>query len=128
MGSIFEIVCEARGIPHPIISWRQNGQSNYDLSGQIENNRRKLIEVNNRNVAGSIECVAENGVGQPAIAGVDMVVLCKYRNFCSQNLSNFVAKMQKKQYSLFYFAIVSIESHSISINSLFRNFLVFFSL
>lgn len=76
LGSIFEIVCEARGIPHPIISWRQNGQSNYDLSGQIENNRRKLVEVSSRNVAGKIECVAENGVGQPAVAGVDMVVLC----------------------------------------------------
>lgn len=71
-------MCEARGIPHPIISWRQNGQSNYDLSGQIENNRRKLVEVGSRNVAGKIECVAENGVGQPAVAGVDMVVLCMY--------------------------------------------------
>lgn len=73
MGSIFEIVCEARGIPHPIISWRQNGHSN---TTQLENNRRKLVEVRDRNVAGKIECVATNGVGQPAVAGVDMVVLC----------------------------------------------------
>lgn len=73
MGSIFEIVCEARGIPHPIISWRINGQTN---STQLENNRRKLVEVRDRHMAGKIECIATNGVGQPAEAGIDMVVLC----------------------------------------------------
>lgn len=75
MGSIFEIVCEARGIPHPIISWQHNGHSN---STQLENNRRKLIEVRDRQQAGKIECVATNGVGTPAVAGIDMIVLCTY--------------------------------------------------
>lgn len=73
MGSIFEIVCEARGIPHPIISWQHNGQSN---SSQLENNRRRLVEVKDRHMAGKIECVATNGVGKSAVAGIDMVVLC----------------------------------------------------
>lgn len=78
LGSVFEIVCEARGIPHPIISWRQNGQSS---SVQLENNRRKLVEVNDRSLAGKIECIATNGVGQPAVAGIDMVVFCMLFNF-----------------------------------------------
>ncbi|XP_031623591.1 neuronal growth regulator 1 [Contarinia nasturtii] len=72
MGSVFEIVCEAHGIPQPIISWRHHEQSS---STQLENVRRKLIEVNDRNMAGKIECIATNGVGQPAVAGVDMIVL-----------------------------------------------------
>lgn len=75
MGSVFEIVCEARGIPHPIISWSVHGESS---STQLENNRRKLVEVNDRSLAGKIECIATNGVGKPASAGVDMVVLCKF--------------------------------------------------
>lgn len=75
MGSIFEIVCEARGIPHPIISWQHNGQSN---SSQLENNRRRLVEVRDRHMAGKIECIANNGVGKPGVAGIDMVVLCTY--------------------------------------------------
>lgn len=76
MGSVFEIVCEARGIPHPIISWRYNGHIN---GTQLENNRRKLIEVTDRSLAGKIECLADNSVGEPAVAGIDMVVLCKFR-------------------------------------------------
>lgn len=31
-------------------------------------------------MAGLIECIANNGVGEPAIAGVNMIVLCKYIN------------------------------------------------
>lgn len=76
LGSVFEIVCEARGIPYPIISWRQSEHPS--SSTQLENNRRKLIEVSNRSMAGKIECIATNGVGQPATAGVDMVVYCMY--------------------------------------------------
>lgn len=73
MGSVYEIVCEARGIPHPVISWSHNGKTN---TNRLENNRRRLVEVNNRNMAGKIECIATNGVGKPATAGVDMIVEC----------------------------------------------------
>lgn len=73
LGSVFEIICDAQGIPHPIISWRHHGYSN---STQLENTRTKLIEVNDRGMAGKIECVATNGVGHPAVDGVDLVVLC----------------------------------------------------
>lgn len=73
IGTIFEIVCEARGVPQPIISWRQRGESNSD---QLDNTRRMLVEVKNREMAGPIECIATNGMGE-AVAGIDLVVLCK---------------------------------------------------
>lgn len=74
LGSVYEIVCEARGIPHPVISWSYNGKTN---TNRLENNRRRLVEVNNRDMAGKIECIATNGVGKQATAGVDMIVQCK---------------------------------------------------
>lgn len=76
LGSVFEIVCTASGVPHPIISWQHNGISS---SINLENNRRRLVEVNDRKMAGKIECVATNGVGTPARDGVDMIVLCKLK-------------------------------------------------
>lgn len=74
LGSVFEIVCTATGVPQPIISWQHNGISN---GISLENNRRQLVEVKDRKMAGKIECVATNGVGSPARAGIDMIVLCK---------------------------------------------------
>lgn len=73
LGTVFEIVCEAIGIPQPIISWRLNGRSDH-----LEQSfRRRLIEVRSRDMAGKIECVATNGVGHPAVAGIDMIVHCE---------------------------------------------------
>lgn len=71
-------MCEAKGIPHPIISWQHNGLPNSNI---LENNRRRIVEVRNRSMAGKIECTANNGVGQPAVAGIDMIVLCKFSVF-----------------------------------------------
>lgn len=76
LGSMFEIVCEARGIPQPIITWRVNGQMSMT---RLDNTRRRLIDVQDRNMAGKIECIATNGVGEAAVDGIDMVVLCKSR-------------------------------------------------
>lgn len=75
LGTVFEIVCEARGIPHPVISWNYFGHT---APTHLENSRRRLIEVNDRQMAGKIECIATNGVGQPATAGVDMIVQCEF--------------------------------------------------
>lgn len=76
IGSSFEIVCDATGIPQPIITWRRQGKSD---SNQLDNIKRQWIEVSNKNMAGLIECIANNGVGDPAIAGINMIVLCKYK-------------------------------------------------
>lgn len=74
LGTVFEVVCEAIGIPQPIITWRLKGRSDH-----LEQSfRRRLIEVRSRDMAGPIECVATNGVGQAAVAGIDMIVHCKF--------------------------------------------------
>ncbi|XP_059608841.1 opioid-binding protein/cell adhesion molecule homolog [Phlebotomus argentipes] len=72
VGALFEIVCEARGVPFPIISWRRPGENASDPD-HVENRRRLLVEVRSRHDAGVIECVADNGFGSPAVAGVLLV-------------------------------------------------------
>lgn len=73
LGTVFEIVCEAIGTPQPIITWRLKGSSDH-----LEQSfRRRLIEVRSRDMAGPVECIATNGVGYPAVAGIDMVVQCE---------------------------------------------------
>lgn len=37
-----------------------------------------MVEVTNREMSGPIECIATNGVGEPAVAGINMIVLCKF--------------------------------------------------
>lgn len=85
IGTIFEIVCEARGIPHPIITWRQQGKSSSD---HLDNTRRRIIEVKDREMAGPIECIATNGVGEAA-AGINLVVLCKCEAIFPANTPNY---------------------------------------
>ncbi len=84
IGSVFEIVCDAHGVPQPIISWKRKGKSE---SEHLDNTRRMMIEVTNREMSGPIECIATNGVGEPAVAGINMIVLCKWS--CEINLQRF---------------------------------------
>lgn len=67
-------VCEANGVPQPIITWKRKGRSDSD---HLDNTRRTTVEVTNREMSGPIECIATNGVGEPAVAGINMIVLCK---------------------------------------------------
>ncbi|XP_037024959.1 protein amalgam isoform X2 [Bradysia coprophila] len=72
IGSVFEIVCEANGVPQPIITWKRNGRGESD---HLDNTRRTTVEVTSREMSGPIECIATNGVGEPAVAGINMIVL-----------------------------------------------------
>lgn len=77
--AIFEIICEAKGVPHPVISWRKNG---IDLENDKVGNRRVLtVEIKSRDDSGTIECLATNGVGTPAVDTLHINVLCKFSNF-----------------------------------------------
>lgn len=77
--AIFEIICEAKGVPHPVISWRKNG---VDLENDKVGNRRVLtVEIKSREDSGTIECLATNGVGTPAVDTLHINVLCKFSNF-----------------------------------------------
>ncbi|XP_017008040.3 opioid-binding protein/cell adhesion molecule homolog [Drosophila takahashii] len=74
IGATFEVVCEAQGVPQPVITWRLNG--NVLQPHSSTGNRQSLIlEIKSRNQAGLIECVASNGVGEPAVANVYLHVL-----------------------------------------------------
>lgn len=77
VGSIFEIVCEAKGIPQPIITWEYKDKP---ASDHLDNKRRLLVEVKNRHMVGPVQCIATNGVGEAAVAGIDMVVLCEFQS------------------------------------------------
>lgn len=74
IGSVFEIVCDAKGVPQPVITWKRKGKGESD---HLDNKRRTTVEVTSRDMSGPIECIAANGVGEPAVAGINMIVLCK---------------------------------------------------
>lgn len=79
IGSIFDIICEARGVPAPMIYWRRGEGRN--ITEKFRHTPRYMMEVNNINLSGPLECVASNGVGEPAIAGIFLVVLCKFYSY-----------------------------------------------
>lgn len=85
IGAIFEVMCEAKGVPQPAISWRLKGNT-LDEYSNAGNRQSHIFEIKSRNMAGLIECLAVNGVGQPAVAGVYLQVLCK----SSQGIPNWV--------------------------------------
>lgn len=88
VGASLTIVCEAHGIPQPIITWRQQGRGRSD---ELDNTRTFRVDVKDRFMAGPIECIATNGVGE-ATAGIQLVVLCKLLE-CSLHSTTFLKKM-----------------------------------
>ncbi|KAH8275489.1 hypothetical protein KR026_008757 [Drosophila bipectinata] len=74
IGATLEVVCEAQGVPHPVISWRLNGNP---LQAQTSTGNRQslVLEIKSRNQAGLIECLASNGVGETAVGSVYLHVL-----------------------------------------------------
>lgn len=63
-------------MPHPIISWRHRSP-NGTVTRVEENSRRLLVEITDKDQAGHFECLANNGVGEPAVAGVNVRVNCE---------------------------------------------------
>lgn len=74
LGGIFQITCEPKGVPYPMVSWLHNGRT---VTNTDNSNRRLTVEVKHFEMSGPIECVADNGVGQPAISGIVMLVHCE---------------------------------------------------
>lgn len=91
LGGIFQITCEPKGVPYPMVSWLHNGRA----VTNTDNSRRRLtVEVKHYDMSGPIECVADNGVGQPAISGLVMLVHCKKspRSLTFINFDHFSVK------------------------------------
>lgn len=75
LGAIFQITCEPKGVPYPIISWYHNG---VHVTNTYDGERRLTVEVKHYDMAGKIECIANNGVGrEPKAAGVLLIVNCE---------------------------------------------------
>ncbi|XP_067006796.2 igLON family member 5 isoform X2 [Anabrus simplex] len=71
LGDEVKMACEASGVPHPIITWVTKGE---EL--QLLDNRPKLRFIaDNRTMAGTYECIASNGVGEPARAVIELRIL-----------------------------------------------------
>jgi hypothetical protein len=74
LGGMFQITCEPRGVPYPFVSWRHNGQT---VTNTDNSKRRLIVEVKHYTMAGYIECIGNNGVGEPASSGLLLLVHCK---------------------------------------------------
>lgn len=77
LGATLEIICETIGVPLPIINWRMPNQVLHKTNA-IGNRQTRVIEINSRKMAGKIECVASNGVGETDVDTLELTVLCKF--------------------------------------------------
>lgn len=77
LGGIFQITCEPKGVPYPMVSWLHNGRT---VTNTDNSKRRLTVDVKHYDMSGPIECVADNGVGEPAMSGIVMLVHCEREN------------------------------------------------
>lgn len=73
MGAIFQVVCRTKGVPYPQIRWEHNGQR---VILPNTESRYYTVKVTRYDMAGLIECIAENGVGTKSV-GLSLVVNCE---------------------------------------------------
>uniref|UniRef100_A0A1A9V6E6 Neurotrimin n=1 Tax=Glossina austeni TaxID=7395 RepID=A0A1A9V6E6_GLOAU len=73
LGALLEIICETDGVPQPAITWTHNNATVIDYL--VGNRQSHIVELKTRNMSGTIECIANNGVGRPAADGVELSVL-----------------------------------------------------
>ncbi|XP_004517849.1 hemicentin-1 [Ceratitis capitata] len=72
IGAVFQVICEARGVPQPKLYWRWNGKL---VDNEMIGNRLSMqIEVGSRAQTGPIDCVANNSIGDLAVTGMFLKV------------------------------------------------------
>lgn len=66
--------CTGSGVPYPLITWTSKGE---EL--KLLDHREVLVfTASDRYLAGTYECTASNGVGEPATARIELSIICKY--------------------------------------------------
>ncbi len=76
-GSDVQLLCHAEGSPEPAISWRR-ADGRALPSGQLTHQGPSLsLPGVDRAQAGQYECRAENGVGEPDAATLNLQVICE---------------------------------------------------
>ncbi|RLU24039.1 hypothetical protein DMN91_004248 [Ooceraea biroi] len=73
LGETVDMQCVTKGVPAPVISWRtKDGEIPLlDVRPQLR------FHADNRNLSGRYTCVATNGVGDPAVAHIDLRIRYK---------------------------------------------------
>lgn len=95
IGAVFQVICEARGVPQPKLYWRWNDKL---VDNQLIGSRLSIqIEVGSREQSGPIECVANNSIGDIAVAGMFLKVQCK----CSKGSGESTQTCESVQIVLF---------------------------
>ncbi|KAJ8705983.1 hypothetical protein PYW07_010760 [Mythimna separata] len=69
-GEYVDIGCETTGTPAPIVDWRKNGEA----MALLEHRSRIRFRAEHRLLAGVYECIANNGVGDPARGTITVVI------------------------------------------------------
>lgn len=84
--------CRGDGVPYPIVRWyykvddKIKLQLKFYIAHIFQGDELKLIDhrellrfrASNRHLAGTYECTAANGVGEPARAEIELNIICKY--------------------------------------------------
>ncbi|XP_023290157.1 limbic system-associated membrane protein isoform X2 [Orussus abietinus] len=73
MGENVEMSCVAEGVPFPIITWRSKGEDMHLL----DHRARLQFNAENRSLSGRYSCIANNGVGEPAVAHINLRIRYK---------------------------------------------------
>ena len=76
--------CEADGNPitKDLVKWKRSGFSMDTRTSTVHDRSRGVLTVTNVTIkdTGVFQCVANNGVGEPATQDVEMIVKCKFTN------------------------------------------------
>lgn len=73
LGETVDMACVAKGIPVPIISWKFKGE----VIPLLDHRDRLRFRTDNINQTGRYSCEADNGVGDPALATIDLRIRYK---------------------------------------------------
>ncbi|KAL1516111.1 hypothetical protein ABEB36_000034 [Hypothenemus hampei] len=70
LGERVQISCQANGVPYPLITWLSKGE-------ELKLINRELLSftASNRTLAGIYECIASNGVGEPARSQIELNII-----------------------------------------------------
>ncbi|KAG5892024.1 hypothetical protein JTB14_024464 [Gonioctena quinquepunctata] len=71
LGEEVRISCKGGGVPYPIITWSSKGE---ELK-LIDNRELLKFTASDRQMAGVYECIANNGVGEPAKATIELNII-----------------------------------------------------
>lgn len=66
--------CQAKGHPHPTVTWEGKGES-LSVSSYMESQGFLLLESVDHSMAGIYICTADNGVGKPATRAITLDIL-----------------------------------------------------